>query len=277
MIKKIALVVLATLLLVAVTTLIRFQWLLWDCLISFCAFSLTTFCFIRVKVLSLKLAVILFTSVFTAILITAFIIDSALPSVGAFNMLCCYLGIWCGAVLAAKRPGIFVKAFSIILVLSVIFWYIFSGAEYWFNYINFGTFKSRIEASIPDNWYFYNERNDTLTTNNLDGKTVILDFWNTGCVVCFEKFPLLENLYQQHKADSNFLIAAVNIPWERDSIGIAFDKIERLKKYNFPVFVASDGMMKQFEIAVFPTVFVIKNDKIIYKGNIEGAAALVAQ
>lgn len=277
MIKKIALVVLATLLLIVATTFVRNYWLLWDCLISFCAFSLTSFFFVRKKVLSPKLTVLSFSSLLLVIIAIASIIDGTLPNVGAFNMLCCFLGIWCGALLAAKGPGILVKVFSTTLSLLLIFWYIFSGNVYWFHYIRFGSFESKVENSIPKNWYFFNRNNDTLTINDLSRKTVILDFWNTGCIGCFEKFPLLEKLYQQHMADSNFLIAAVNIPWRGDSTGIAFNKIERLKKYNFPVFVASDGMMKQFEIAVFPTVFVIKNDKIIYKGDIEGAAALVAQ
>jgi len=72
------------------------------------------------------------------------------------------------------------------------------------------------------------------------------------------------------------LVFAVDKPVETDKPGEAFEVI-REEGYTFPVAVASDGEMpEKLGVKFYPTTLVIdRQGKIVYRGDIEGAAAMV--
>ena len=79
----------------------------------------------------------------------------------------------------------------------------------------------------------------------------------------------MENLYQQYQQDNRVLIQAVNIPIEKDTAGKAFYMIERSGRYTFPVVIGSDAMKEAFKIQFYPTVVILKNSKVVFRGSID--------
>jgi thiol-disulfide isomerase/thioredoxin len=108
-----------------------------------------------------------------------------------------------------------------------------------------------------------------LKLNDLQGKTVLLDFWGTWCAPCLAATPTLVNLYRTHAklgADGKPTAAF-------EMIGVSSDSKQdetKLRDY-----VAKNNMRwpqhhdlnrqihRQFEIAAFPTYILVDGEGII--------------
>jgi thiol-disulfide isomerase/thioredoxin len=155
----------------------------------------------------------------------------------------------------------------------------FQGWTYWIHKSNFGTFTGKISASkLQQTINGIDQNNTQINNQTLANKIVLLDFWHTGCGVCFQKFPQLQAFYDKYKNDDSIAVYAVNKPIEEDKQKSAFKVIEE-EGYNFPVLLPTDEeLAEKFGVRVYPTTFVIdKQSNIIYKGDIEGAIQLIEE
>jgi cytochrome c biogenesis protein CcmG/thiol:disulfide interchange protein DsbE len=48
-----------------------------------------------------------------------------------------------------------------------------------------------------------------VTAANLQGKTTIVNFWNTWCIPCREEHPALTEFYAKHADDQNFMMVGI--------------------------------------------------------------------
>src|SRR5690554_2636233 len=46
--------------------------------------------------------------------------------------------------------------------------------------------------------------------SDYDGKVVVLNFWGTYCPPCVEEMPIIQNYYEEHAAEQNVQILAIN-------------------------------------------------------------------
>ncbi len=100
-------------------------------------------------------------------------------------------------------------------------------------------------------------------------KVVVLEFWNTACRVCIEKFPEFEKQYLAYKSNPNIQIYSINVPLKRDSIKNTISLIKRWN-YKFPtLFAINDTEIKNYNINSYPHILIIKNNKITYSGRLE--------
>lgn len=153
----------------------------------------------------------------------------------------------------------------------------FQGWDYWLHKITFGTFTGKVAAyNLPIKFESFDEQKNSVTDEDFHNKIVVLDFWYTGCGVCFQKFPQVQAAYEKYENDSSVEILAVNIPFEGDKPNQAFDDI-RERGHTFPVVIARDeSLAEKFEVKSYPTTFVIDSDgQIIFKGGIEAAIKIV--
>lgn len=176
--------------------------------------------------------------------------------------------------LKLKRPfNLMPLAFSSVFVLFIFF----LGWDLYAHKRAYQTFTGRVEAySLPAKFEARDEQNNLVADDNFKNKIVLLDFWYTGCGVCFQKFPQLEAIYNKYKNDSSVVILAVNKPIEEDKPNEAFQVI-KTEGFSFPVVITKDeDLAERFGVRVYPTTFVInQNGQIIYKGGIEGAVKMV--
>jgi thiol-disulfide isomerase/thioredoxin len=88
---------------------------------------------------------------------------------------------------------------------------------------------------------FITLKGDTIKYENLQGKIIVLDFWNTLCIPCVKAMPGLEKLYKKYKIDSSVVIFVINSGWEPIEKAKAFADKKRggflflnKKKYDLP-------------------------------------------
>ncbi|PAU94155.1 hypothetical protein CK503_08045 [Aliifodinibius salipaludis] len=102
-----------------------------------------------------------------------------------------------------------------------------------------------------------------LSSENLRGKYILLDFWGSWCGPCIQEIPLLKKTYQQFK-DQNF-----------EMIGFAYQSRESLdkalEKYQLPWPQITDEKGKcssKFLVRGYPTHYLIGPDgKVLEKGS----------
>lgn len=50
---------------------------------------------------------------------------------------------------------------------------------------------------------------ETLTSADLAGKAVIVNFWNSWCIPCRDEHPALKQFYERHADDPNFVLLGI--------------------------------------------------------------------
>ncbi|MCF6169489.1 MAG: TlpA family protein disulfide reductase [Bacteroidales bacterium] len=122
---------------------------------------------------------------------------------------------------------------------------------------------------------FTAESKDTIQLSELEHKIIVLDFWTTSCRVCYKKFPDLDNLYNYFADDERVGIYAVNLILKNQDLKDVRENIYS-KRYSFPNLFTSQNQAaeigKAFNFNAVPTLVIIKNNRILYKGglNISG-------
>jgi hypothetical protein len=152
------------------------------------------------------------------------------------------------------------------------------GMDLWLHKMNFGTFTGhvRFRPAMPMTGSDGQGRVVDLASHR--GQIVLLDFWYTGCGVCFEKFPEVQRLYDRLKSNPNVVFYAVNRPVPSDTIGQAVQMLQ-VRNYTFPVLISVDSSMADhLGVFFYPTMIVMdRNQEIIYRGDLPGAEALIAK
>jgi thiol-disulfide isomerase/thioredoxin len=223
------------------------------------------------KKITITQALLLFTLTIASIPFVAMIVDDVPPSaINAYiNNGMGILGVWSAcSVMSKVKPGIKWIIPGLTILISI--WYLMGGRQNYFNLLNGDTFSGKVKPTNVDlSWKVYNKNNDTFTSNDYNNKIVYMDFWTTSCGICFRKFPDLEKLYQKYKSHSNVMIQVINIPIQRDTAGMAFYMIERSGTYTFPVLIGADSMAKTFGVVFYPTVVILKDNKMVFRGRTE--------
>lgn len=101
--------------------------------------------------------------------------------------------------------------------------------------------------------------NDVLTSKELNGKYVLLNFWATWCEPCIREMPILTSL--QKKYPEKLQIIGVLVEKNKDAKELEYFMMKY--KMNFPVTVGNENyrMAKAFDdVKMFPESFVYGPD-----------------
>jgi thiol-disulfide isomerase/thioredoxin len=182
---------------------------------------------------------------------------SGLPS-SFFIFLGCLMGY-----LSSKKTFIY---FFIVLVFLNITWISFGRIPYE-NKMQYGSITKKVFFKAPS-FVLYDTANKTIGLNN--EKITILDFWNSKCAPCYSLFPIIDSVNKTMDT-SKYEIFSVNIPLMNEKI---FDNFKLLDKYNYSFkksFTANDSILADFDVEVFPTTIVLKDNNVIYRGDFVSA------
>ena len=155
--------------------------------------------------------------------------------------------------------------FVSLIIFSLSYQFIFK--NYWENYVEYGTFKGITRVSINNKIKILSENKDTINLNNI-GTTYVLDCWFIGCAPCVRAFPKFENLYQKYTSKKDYVFYSINYPNESDTNSMALNMVRKLG-YTFPLAYEIKSANPLLDVNTFPTILVIRNDSILYRGKIE--------
>ena len=167
--------------------------------------------------------------------------------------------VWLGYVFATAKK-------IAIPTVSIIFSFVIGLYIYPNLLIIFSDFQSRQVTPIPK-ITFYNEKGKEISFDKT--KVIALDFWNSGCGVCFEKMPELEKYYLTYKDDPNVEIYSVGVPYPKKETIDTLCKIAKELNYKFPtIYMENTNVVKDsLHQNGYPFLMIIKNDSIRYLGG----------
>lgn len=199
------------------------------------------------------------------------VVIAAKDLLGFPSFLMALLGQLTGYLFSKREVSNLLRLGFVLVGLGCSAFYIYgNGFEYWASFLEDDhSFTGKVKPVDADTTFkMYNKDGDTLGFEQYRDKIVYLDFFNTGCPVCFKKFPELEQIYQRYRDRKDILIQAVNIPMQGDTLGQSFAMVlERGKgQYHFPVLVGNTHMAQVFYVETYPTVIILKDNKVVFRG-----------
>ena len=165
--------------------------------------------------------------------------------------------------------------FPVVLIVTST-WVTFKGFYLWLHKLNFGTYNGRVSYILPAPIEGTQDNGDGISSNDVREKVILLDFWNSRCGVCFQKFPQLQTLYDRYKGNPSFRLFTVNKPLEGDTVNQAFAML-RNRNYAFPALLPFDkNLAESYGVKFYPTTIIIdKSGMVVYRGSIENAGEVV--
>lgn len=123
-----------------------------------------------------------------------------------------------------------------------------------------------VTNEISPAFEFVTLNGDIISSGNLKGKIVILDFWSSDCGPCIRSMPQMEKFYQKYKNDERVAIYFVNSGWEsiEKARNFAYAKREHFlffswgENYDLPfAYDNESATMKKFNLNSNPSTVII--------------------
>ncbi len=77
-----------------------------------------------------------------------------------------------------------------------------------------GTESTSGSGDAAPEFTFVTLNEDTVSSNNLRGKVIVLDFWSSDCSPCRRSIPQLEEFYRRYRNNPRVAFYFVNSGWE---------------------------------------------------------------
>lgn len=139
--------------------------------------------------------------------------------------------------------------------------------------------QSTKNVSLAPNFTVVDQKGQTHTLSDYQGKVVFLNFWATWCPPCKEELPHIEEIYQEYgKNEKDVIILGITNPTSNQYPYSQDQKTkEEIKQFveenrlTYPTLFDETGeIFAQYGIQAFPTTFMINKEGEIY-GYITGA------
>ena len=250
-----------------ITTVIRYQSVALDLIVTHIIYFLLLVFFINLHHATPNKILAGFILGLLSILFIAFIVEG-MSLVISLNI-ASYLIAMINGYLFCRYSQLYKKLILIAISTSYCLICEFVMVDLIIHYENHGNFTGTIDKELTKSLSYITQTNDTVNINEISDQLIVMEFWSTTCGVCFIKFPVFQKLFNKYKDNPKIIITSVNVPYERDSSSTAIDMI-RARKYTFPVAKNYDGLNNALEIYAFPVSIIIRNNRVIYRGDLEG-------
>ena len=121
-------------------------------------------------------------------------------------------------------------------------------------------YSQRLEAHKPaPDFQFQDSEGEILFLSDLQGKAVLLNFWQTRCPPCVYEMPFLQQVYEEW-SDKGLVLLAINV-------GESSSKVKDfLQSHDLSLPVLLDtklSVSRLYGIQAFPTTFLTDKDRLI--------------
>lgn len=143
----------------------------------------------------------------------------------------------------------------------------FIGHEKLLEYMKWGAPLKVQVASLT-----INTSEGAMPLKSIKSEYLLLDFWNSACGVCYEKFPEFQSLHD--KNSGKVKIASVFVPFRKNEQASDGEDIISKRGYTFPVWSVApkDTLLKVLKVERFPTIILLDKERnVIFRGNLENA------
>jgi len=142
-------------------------------------------------------------------------------------------------------------------------------AKSWFlkQLISVGLFKAEItnknpKGITPSFFVFEDEKGKMISTENLKGKVVFINFWASWCPPCRAEMSSLNKLYNEFKADDRLVFLFMNEDEDVQKAKIFLQS----NHYTIPITTSGGNIPPEIFTGTLPTTIVMnKEGKIIMK------------
>ena len=142
-------------------------------------------------------------------------------------------------------------------------------AKSWFlkQLISVGLFKAEItnknpKGITPSFFVFEDEKGKMISTENLKGKVVFINFWASWCPPCRAEMSSLNKLYNEFKADDRLVFLFMNEDEDVQKAKIFLQS----NHYTIPITTSGGNIPPEVFTGTLPTTIVMnKEGKIIMK------------
>ena len=133
-----------------------------------------------------------------------------------------------------------------------------------------GLFKAEIMKEAPANnqkpgatvFSFRDDKGAVVSTEELKGKVVFINFWATWCPPCIAEMPSLNELYKQFRDDERIVFLFIN---EDEDMGKAVTFLAK-KGYAMPMVTLAGGVPSGIYSGTLPTTVILdKEGNIVFK------------
>ena len=159
---------------------------------------------------------------------------------------------------------------NVLLIAFVLLMFFNPDAKAWMlqRLFSVGLFKAEIKKDAAKNespnssFFFTNTEGRTMSTAELKGKVVLINFWASWCAPCRAEMPSLEVLYKKLGKDDRYVFLFINED-DDQSKAMAYLKKDKL---TIPLSTSSGNMPNELFSGTLPTTVILnKEGKIVFK------------
>jgi thiol-disulfide isomerase/thioredoxin len=104
-------------------------------------------------------------------------------------------------------------------------------------------------------------KNDTIYSQDLNNKVIVMDFWATWCKPCVRSFPVMQEFYNKYRNNDKVKFLIINTG-QRDTKEKALDFIGR-NHYDLPfAFDLKQQVTKRYGVASIPRIIIIDKKRV---------------
>lgn len=163
---------------------------------------------------------------------------------------------------------VFNKVTNVVFFAALLLLLFSTDAKSWVlkQLVSVGLYNARIEptgdAAVAKPFRFTDDRGNNISTADLRGKVIFVNFWASWCPPCRAEMPALNKLYQQMKNEDNLVFLFLN---EDENLSKAKEYLKK-EKFDLPLFTAQSGIPPEIYSGTLPTTVIIdKEGRIVMK------------
>lgn len=178
----------------------------------------------------------------------------------------------------SRNKVVWKRVWNVLFYALLLFFVFSTDAKSWFlrQLVSVGLFQPEIkkegalksQSSGQIDFSFIDATGKQISTADLNGKVVFINFWATWCPPCIAEMPSLNDLYNQLKTDERFVFLFIN---EDDDVAKAKSYLQS-KGYDMPLATRAGKVPDEIYSGTLPTTIVLnKEGKVVLKQEGLGA------
>ena len=118
------------------------------------------------------------------------------------------------------------------------------------------------QHAFVENAVFTDFDGNEFSISDFEGKTIMIDFWETWCAPCINMMPTLDKLMEDY--EDNFVVLATSPLWMDDEAAI----LRFVEQHDYRMlFVKNSELATQLEVTGIPYKVFVKPDGTFYKAE----------